>query len=142
MTDEQPSQLPPGIDLDDVLRKAREKMTELSDKNLITRFIVKPTTYHDVDGRTIIENEVVSGVPPKDFVRFVAQGVIKLRGRAPDGAVRDLEVPINAAMPTNVTSLERAFVLFDAMIEKAGKEHVEQMKADHAKARLTQGISR
>ena len=109
-----------------------------------TRVIVSPKHHADLEGREVSENVVSQGIAPEGFVRFVGHFNTPIRvvekdprgGPAREGVER---VPLQCILPA--ATLDEAFDIFDEHAKAAAQKYVEELRANHVRASLSDGIS-
>ena len=94
--------------------------------------IVRPVSYQNEQQYNVTENQIVSGVAPAGFIRFV--GHAEINGQGPKGPFK---LPIS--FPIKASSIEEAYLMFYETAQRAG--HAEQKRIGDAmlRHRLTQG---
>jgi hypothetical protein len=109
-----------------------------------TRVIVSPRHYADLEGREVSENVVTQGIPPEGFVRFVGHfnTPIRVVEKDPNGGPQRegiQRVPLQCVIPAK--TLDEAFDIFDEHAKAAAQRYVDDLRAQHVRASLSQGVS-
>jgi hypothetical protein len=106
--------------------------------------IIKPEMYSDLMGREVIHNVVVAGTVAEGFPAFVAQFVVPLKRIEQDpntGKRQEItERRQMSAVIRGAVDLADAFAKFDAAAEAGAKQFIADLRSQHVRAQLAEGI--
>jgi hypothetical protein len=135
-----------GVDPQEDLKLPAEVIANLmANAGIQFSAIIKPISYYDLAGRCVVENEVVNGAVPPDFIRFAAQFELPIKvinqdpssGKRSEGIQRiPLTVPVD-----DVTTVAEAFAKFDQVAKAAADKYIADLKSQHVRASLAAGIT-
>jgi hypothetical protein len=105
-------------------------------------FRMEAKNYIDQSGRQVTEMSCVKGIAPRDVVRFILRGEIKIKTKQPGpngGPSQDVVRPIPVQIAVQADDLDHAFALYDATLRDYGERQVAAMKEQHMRASLAGG---
>lgn len=103
------------------------------------QFRMQAQAYIDQSGRQVTEMTCVKGIAPRDVVRFMLRGEIKIQSKQPDpkgGPAKQVTQPIPVQLAVQAESLDHAFEIYDATLRDYGEKYVAAMKEQHVRAQL------
>lgn len=109
-----------------------------------SRVVITPIHRADLEGREVTENVIENGIAPEGFVRFVGHfnTPIRVVEKDPNGGPQRegvQRVPLQCVIPAN--DYLEAFDNFDQYAKAAALKYVEDLRAQHIRATLSEGVS-
>lgn len=103
------------------------------------QFRMEAHTYIDQSGRQVTEMVCVKGIAPRDVVRFMIRGEVKIQSKQPGpngspGKPAVQSIPVQLAV--QATDLDNAFEIYDATLRDYGEKYVAAMKEQHVRGQL------
>src|SRR5580658_4216823 len=91
------------------------------------QFRMQAQAYIDQSGRQVTEMTCVKGIAPRDVVRFMLRGEIKIQSKQPapkGGPAKQVTQPIPVQLAVQAESLDHAFEIYDATLRDYGEKYV------------------